>query len=464
MKILITGATGLIGKKLIETLFINGMGDIRVLTRNKSKAKKLIDFPVEVFKWNPNDHYIEKGALEGIDSIIHLAGENVANKKWTNQRKLEILESRRVSTGVLLKKLKEQSEYPKKFISSSAVGIYGANLNDNIIDEESEFGTDYLSNVCKIWEKSLIKAKIPGMKTHVLRTGIVLSPNGGALGKMEIPFKLGLGGKIATGNQYMSWIHIEDLVNQFLFLLKENGKFFAYNGTAPNPVTNITFTKTLGKVLHRPTLFPVPAIALKMAFGDMADMLTKGQRVIPRNFQKEGFKYKFSKLEDALEDIFHHHKKGEEVFKKYQWVAHPVEDVFPFFSNEKNLELITPPHLNFKVLDKTTLRIEKGTEISYKLKNRGIPLKWKSLISSFEKEVTFTDEQIVGPYSKWTHTHDFIPCKEGTLLRDRVVYKLPFGKVGKIIAGIFIKKDVENIFSYRNKIIKEQIFNNRRSA
>jgi uncharacterized protein (TIGR01777 family) len=455
LKILITGATGLVGARLLEFLMLKGYDDIRVLTRDKKNALEKIPFPVEVFLWNPKDQYLQPGALDDVEVVIHLAGENIADGRWSDKKKKMILESRVQSSNLLINEIKKHSNPPRKFISSSAVGIYG-NRKDEIITCESSLANDYLATVCKTWEESILKNDIPNMKAQCIRTGVVLADSGGALQKMLPAFKAGVAGRIGSGSQYMSWIHLDDLVNQFIFLIENNTQRDVYNGTAPNPVTNIEFTKTLGAVLKRPTILPIPAVALKVLFGEMSEILLNGQRVVPAEFLNEGFKFKYGDLSEAFIDILKFNNSGETILKRYQWIDSPSDLVFDFFSNANNLEKITPPYLGFKVIGKNTPEITTGTKINYRLKIHGIPLTWKSEISVFEKNKTFTDIQLSGPYKKWVHQHDFISCKKGTLIKDKVVYKLPMGFVGNLFAGYFVNKDVKNVFTFRNTIIKNQ--------
>lgn len=453
MKILITGATGLVGSKLLEELVLSGHDDIRILTTNKLRAKDQISFPVEIFEWNPILNKIEEGSLQGVDIVFHLAGESVADGRWSNERKKRILDSRVNGTKLLLKEIDKSSTTPKKFISSSAVGIYGGDLSDKEIDSTSPTGNDFLADVCKKWEEVLFNHNVVDMKAHVLRTGVVLSSHGGALTKMLTPFKFGAGGVLGSGKQYMSWIHRDDLVAAFIFIMNNDCKSDAYNGVAPTPVTNKVFTKVLGRTLGRPTISPVPGFMLKLIFGEMSEILLKGQRVIPKDLIKEGFNFKFSDLGNALEDILEYDKKGEVLFHRYQWIEHPVKDVFDFFKDAKNLEKITPEYLNFKILGMNTDNIQAGSLIDYKLQIHGIPMKWKTKISEYEDGKYFVDEQLKGPYSKWVHEHAFYTHKSGTLISDKVVYKVPLGAIGNLIAGWFIKKDVNKIFNFRNKII-----------
>lgn len=453
MKILITGATGLVGTRLIEELFLKGFDDIRILTRNKMNSMENVSFPLEVYEWNPDRMYMEEGALEGVTAVIHLAGDNIAEGRWTAEKKNKILKSRQLSSQLLIQEIKKLQNPPVKLISSSAVGIYGSTLRNDLLNAQSPLADDFLANVCKEWERNIFAHEIPNLQTHCIRTGVVLANTGGALMKMLPAFMMGVAGKLGTGEQYMSWIHIDDLVNQFIFLLKNNSEQQIYNGVAPHAVTNKDFTKILGMTLSRPTLFPVPAFALKGMFGEMADILLKGQNVSAKEFLREGFVYKYPNLEMALEDLLKHIRNGDYVFKKYLWIKKPVKDIFPFFSDENNLEKITPPSLKFKVLNKSTVKIQAGTLINYQLKIHGIPAKWQTEIKEYKDNNYFIDIQKKGPYEKWEHTHSFFAVKEGTLMKDEVIYRLPFGSLGRLFAGHFVKSDVNKIFNYRNETI-----------
>jgi uncharacterized protein (TIGR01777 family) len=454
MKVLITGASGLVGQQMMENFFESGITDIRVLTRNKHQE---FSFPVEIYSWDPSTSYIEKGALEGVDAVIHLAGESVAEGRWTRKKKNRILDSRVNSTKLLMETIRTCSQSPTKFISASAIGIYG-DCGDELLDTKSKLGDGFLADVCKQWEELVLNHNIEGLNSQAIRVGIVLSKNGGALKKMLPPFKMGVAGNLGNGKQYMSWIHIEDLVEQFKFLLEGKGGQKVYNGVSPVPVSNASFTKILGKVIRRPTLFPIPGFALKLIFGEMSQILLNSQRVVPNEFLKDGFKFKYDNLEKALEDILKHDLKGERVLKVYQYINKPLEKVFPFFSNENNLEQITPDYLNFSVLGKNTPILSKGTEIDYKLRVHGIPLKWKSRINEFIDNETFIDEQLKGPYTKWVHTHNFFELPNGTLIKDHVVYKVPLGFLGDLFGGSFVKNDLNKIFGHRKKVITK-IFN-----
>lgn len=454
MKILITGATGLVGSKLLEKLFTSGHDDIRILTRSKSNYQG--PFPVELFEWDPVQGLLENGALENVDTIINLAGENVADGRWSEKRKRNILESRVKGLELITNQITTLDKKPTKLISSSAIGIYG-DRGDEVLTEESSHGSGFLADVCKRWEYAALEHGIAELESHCLRTGIVLSTEGGALKKMLPPFKMGVGGNLADGKQYMSWIHIDDLVGQIIYLLENKGQHKIYNAVAPQAVTNSVFTKTLGKQLRRPTLFPVPGFMLKLIFGEMSEVLLGSQNVTPQNFNQEGYEFKYKSLDEALKNLFFFDQSGDLTLKKYQYLPNSKSEVFSFFSDEKNLEKITPPEMQFRVDKMSTKSIQDGSIIDYKLKVHGIPMRWKSKISSFITGDYFIDEQLSGPYNKWVHRHEFIEIPSGTLIKDFIVYRIPLGILGRIFAGPFIRKDLNNVFNYRVQAI-DRIF------
>ncbi|AYF45168.1 TIGR01777 family protein [Halobacteriovorax sp. BALOs_7] len=449
MSILITGATGLIGQELVYALAKAGHEDIRVLTRNTAKAAKQFTIPLSFFEWDPNANKIDESALEGVETIIHLAGENIGGGRWSEKQKEKILNSRTQSTKLLVDTINNNQVSLKKFITASAIGIYGTQSEKNppALKEDASYGDDFLAKVCKAWEDETDKLNNKEILINHVRTGIVLANNGGALQKMLPAFKLGVAGKLGSGNQFMSWIHIKDLVSIYLHLVENQVNQVAINATAPRPVSNKEFTSTLGSVVKRPTILPAPGFALKIILGEMSTLLLDGQNVIPSYLNENKFQFQFPNLKDALEDLVGLEKK----FSQVQWVERPVENVFNFFSNEKNLETITPDSIGFKVLDMNTPEITKGTIIDYRLSIYGIPLKWKSEILHFVKGKEFVDKQLEGPYNKWVHTHGFIPYKNGTLLTDEVLYKVPLGALGDLFAGAFVRSDVKKIFKFRSQ-------------
>lgn len=291
MNILISGASGLIGSAIKTALHARG-DRVLSLTRRATRSDSEIT-------WDPATNVLDPSRLVDIDGVIHLAGENIAAGRWTAAQKARIRDSRVQGTGLLAKTLAQLPAPPSAFISASAIGYYG-NRGDELLTEDSSPGEGFLPEVSVAWERAAHPAAEAGIRTVHPRIGIVLSRNGGALAKMRLPFKLGLGGTIGSGNQYMSWITLDDLVSVFLFALDNESISGAVNAVSPTPVTNREFTKTLARVLSRPAIFPVPAFAVKLALGEMADaLLLASTRVISTRLENTSFAH--SDLESALQ-------------------------------------------------------------------------------------------------------------------------------------------------------------------
>ncbi len=297
MKVLITGGTGFIGKRLVEILSHKDDIEINVLTRGSTKNLGKVNY----YNWNPETN-IPNGALEGVDALINLMGENLSNKRWTDNQKKILEDSRIKNTALLLKALKKKNKGCQVIISASAVGIYPKNA-DREITEESELGTDFLADLCKNWEEQINQFKESHRKV-ILRFGVVLGKRGGALTKMVPIFKLGLGGKIGDGSQYMSWIHIDDLVDIIINALHDETYHGVFNGVAPNPVTNLEFTKALAKALHRPAFLPVPRFVLKIVMGEMSSIVLDSLKVLPINLRRVSYNFKYPTIDSALAEIF----------------------------------------------------------------------------------------------------------------------------------------------------------------
>ncbi len=303
MKVLVTGASGLVGGVLVEKLILKEGLEIHLLTRDKKKLVNKYPSSVKVFNWNIHEGYLEKGALDGVDCVFHLAGENVADGRWSKSRKKKILESRILGTQFLLDEISKCQSKPRSFISSSAIGIYGDAGDRELKEEDVSHENSFLVDVVKKWESKVLNSPIDGMRKVCLRTGIVLSSKGGAMKKMLPPFKMGIGGNLGDGKQFMSWIHVDDLVNIFIFALEHENVDGAINAVAPNPVTNAEFTKTLGRVLNRPTIIPIPKLAIQTLFGEMGSILLDSQKVSSQKIENLGYSFKYSQLEKALMNL-----------------------------------------------------------------------------------------------------------------------------------------------------------------
>jgi uncharacterized protein (TIGR01777 family) len=301
MNVTITGATGLIGSRLVRALRARG-DDVTVLSRSPAKAWTALGGDVEAVAWDPMAGPAPAEALRGRDAVVHLAGEPVA-QRWDDRARRAIRESREVGTANLVAGLGEveQAERPGVLVSASAVGYYGPR-GDELVTEATPPGDDFLAGVCVAWEREADAAAGLGVRVVKIRTGVVLDKSGGALGRMLPPFRLGVGGPVAGGRQYMPWIHVDDLAGLYLRAADDASWSGAYNGSAPEPVTNRELSKALGRALHRPAIAPVPAFAIKLLYGDMAEVVTEGQRAVPERALAGGFTYAFADLDAALED------------------------------------------------------------------------------------------------------------------------------------------------------------------
>jgi uncharacterized protein len=298
MKILVSGSHGLVGKALTHSLTDDSHEVVRLVRREHTLGSAEVE-------WYPDQGRIDAAHLEGIDAVVHLAGDNIAGGRWTAQKKRTIRESRVQGTTLLSHTLASLSRPPSVFISASAIGFYG-NRGDESLTEKSPPGDDFLAKVCRDWEAATEAAVEKGIRTVYARFGVILDAREGALAKMMPPFRAGIGGKVGNGKQWMSWIALDDVIGSLKFLLEDKTISGPVNVVAPNPVTNEEFTKTLARTLSRPAIFPMPAFAARLAFGEMADaLLLSSQRVDPAVLQDNGFLFSWPTLEPALQNILH---------------------------------------------------------------------------------------------------------------------------------------------------------------
>jgi uncharacterized protein (TIGR01777 family) len=294
MRILVTGSTGLVGTALVSSETANGNAVVRLARRAAQGSDAT---------WDLAAGQIDVSKLEGCDAVVHLAGESIAARRWSAKQKELIRSSRVQGTSLLCETLARLKQRPRVLVSASAIGFYG-DRGDSTMTESSEPGIGFLTDVCREWEGSTEPAARVGIRVVHLRFGIVLSPAGGALAKMLTPFRMGVGGKFGNGRQYMSWIALDDVIGAIRHAIAKPDLSGPVNVTAPNPVTNYEFTKTLGRVLGRPTFFAVPAFAVRLAFGEMADaLLLSSTRVEPSRLLATGYSFQFPTLEVALSHL-----------------------------------------------------------------------------------------------------------------------------------------------------------------
>jgi uncharacterized protein len=295
MDVVVSGASGLIGTALTDRLQSAGHRVLRLKRGGMTQGDDI--------GWDPNAGLIDAPALEGIDAVVHLAGEGIAEKRWSDEQKQRILQSRVKSTSLLAGAIASRSRKPRVFVSASGIHAYGANRGDEVLTEESTLGDDFLSGVVQAWEGATHPASAAGIRTVMMRSGIVLSPKGGTLQRLLLPFKAGLGGRIGSGKQWMSWIMLDDEVGAVMHAIDTESVVGPTNFVAPTPISNAEFTETLGRVLHRPTVLPTPLFPLKVRYGAelVEALLLASQRGIPARLEASGYAFRYPTLEDGLD-------------------------------------------------------------------------------------------------------------------------------------------------------------------
>ncbi len=298
MQFLITGGTGFIGRGLVTRLLQDGHG-VTVVSRQDTKSVQGL-FPAGI---KTVSAITAVNPALFFDTVINLAGEGILDKRWSAVRKQQLLSSRVDITAELIDLMERMENRPRQFISGSAVGFYGSQSSAESLDEGAEPGKGFAANLCEQWERVALRAKILGVRTSIVRTGVVLHPDGGALQRMLPLFRFGLGGPVGNGRQMMSWIHRQDMINLLLFMVNTPGVEGVFNATASSPVSNKEFASVLSRTLHRPSLFSMPSSVLNFLLGESAMLLTEGQAALPVAIEKAGFKFSYPTLEEALEQL-----------------------------------------------------------------------------------------------------------------------------------------------------------------
>lgn len=450
MKILITGATGMIGQKLGLALAREGH-ELHVISRSAARALEDCPFPCIAHEGDLAKGPLPAGVLpEHLDAIVHLMGEPVAEGRWTDAKKQRLVSSRVAAT----RHLRQSVRSVGRLVAASAIGFYG-DRGDEELGESSAPGEDFLARLCVDWEAEVAVFASLGARPLSLRFGIVLGLEGGALPQMLTPFRAGVGGPLGNGRQWMSWIHEDDLVALLLWSLRHPSVEGVANAVAPRPVRNSEMSRLIAERISRPALLPTPTFGLRLLFGEKAGILVASQKVSCARVSEAGFAFKFSELGPALDDLLGPLSRGEDVFMARQYVPRSPEEIFSFFAAAENLERITPPLLNFQIKSTSTPAIQEGTLIEYRLKVHGVPMSWLTRIEDWQPPRKFVDLQLKGPYRLWHHTHGFEPLGAGTLLTDRVRYRLPLGFVGWLGGAALVERDVRKIFAFRRRTIHE---------
>lgn len=464
MRVLVTGATGLVGRALVPLL--QGAGHTVVAsTRSESRARNRLGADVEIVS---SDLSVEALAqvLATCDGVVNLAGEPIVGRRWTAKRRAALERSRIDTTARLVAAIVASDRRPRVLVSASAVGIYG-DRGDESLTEQSSPGTGFLAALCRSWEAAAAAAP-PDVRVVLLRTGIVLGQGGGALAAMSLPFKAGVGGPVGSGRQFVPWIHLHDVVRVIATALTDARYAGAINLVAPDETTNRVFAQTLARTLHRPALIPAPAFAIRLILGEAAGVLLSSQRVQPQALAALGFPFRFPTLARALHDII----RGDTAVSiapasarpaaaraaTYELrvrtiVAAPPEQTFAFFSKAENLGLITPPAMQFAI-DGRAPEIRTDAVIRYRIRIGPLTMSWRTRIAAWEPGRAFVDVQEAGPYRCWWHEHSFTADGGRTVMDDRVLYAPPLGFIGRLAHRLFIAPTLRAIFKYRGDVIR----------
>ncbi|NDG85251.1 MAG: TIGR01777 family protein [Proteobacteria bacterium] len=469
MKILLTGATGLIGKELGKHLVEHGH-EVVSLVRDAARARLRVPYETSFVEWKGGDAAFPPEALAqlaGLDGVINLMGENLAIGRWTLALKERFVSSRVDGTRSLVKAVLSQGA-PRFWIQGSAIGFYGVSPDGVVFDESSPRGKGFLADLCRDWEGAT--GEIPAsVRKVVCRIGVVMSHQGGAFPRMLEPLLNGLGAVLGSGKQMMSTIHLRDVIRFLVHAVEQPQVEGIFNLVDEEPLPQGKVVDRICALMRVSRGPRVPAFALRMAFGEMASILLESQAVCSLRLKEAGFHLKYPRIEDTLAEVItwnlhpiHAHESVMVHFTE-QFIPQELETVFPFFSDARNLETLTPEWLNFRIQKVSTESVQRGTRIRYRLKLHGMPLGWLTDIAEWEPPMRFVDNQLKGPYKLWYHEHTFHRVKGGTLIRDWIRFKLPMGKLGQWVGLRKIRSDVEKIFEHRRVKIHE-LFGSHRSG
>lgn len=475
MRVCVTGATGFIGRALIPVLRRDGH-TVVAWARSVKRARNLLGAEIEIADAGAGIEALT-AVVAGCDAVINLAGEPILGGRWTPKRRALLRNSRVHTTRELVQAIATARPRPLVLISSSAVGYYGDRGAERL-SESSAPGSDFLSQLCQEWEAAARDVEGLGVRLVILRTGVVLGRDGGALAPLLLPFKLGVGGPVGSGRQYFPWIHLHDLVGIIATALVDDRYRGAINGVAPEETTGRQFATALGRALHRPSLIPLPALALRSIFGEAATVLLGSQRATPGALMTRSFSYSFPALDAALADILggaaveldalasppdprgntssRHYldaRRPTHELRATTVINSPLDETFAFFSRADNLGMITPAAMQFSILGKAPA-ISEGAAIDYRVRVGPFTLRWRSRIVSWEPGARFVDLQEKGPYASWWHEHSFRADGARTVMEDRVCYAPPFGLLGRIANRLFIAPALRSIFQYRGDVIR----------
>jgi uncharacterized protein (TIGR01777 family) len=470
MKILLTGATGFLGRALVLRLAREGH-EVVAWVRDLDRARGALGQGVRLLEARAG-HTALAAALSEVDAVVNLAGAPVAGGRFTRARRAALEESRVGVTHALIDAMATATRRPRVLISASAIGLYG-DRGDEVLDEGSARGTGFLAELCERWERAAGRAEALGVRLVVARIGVVLGLGGGYLGALLPLFQAGLGARFGDGRQWLSFIHIDDLLEAMAQALVDERYVGPFNLVAPEPVRAGDLATALAAALGRRQRIVAPAGLLRAVLGEAAGVVLASQRVLPARLAALGFRFAFRKVSGALSDLvgLQHIEIGAAaaspggdylrarppryLLRSKVELAAPLSEVFAFFSRPENLGLITPAAMSFQIR-RAPPAIETGATIDYGLRVAGAPLRWQSRIEGWTPERSFVDAQTHGPYRSWWHEHHFRAEGGSTVMEDRVYYAPPLGLLGRVAQALFVAPQLRHIFGYRRQAIRQR--------
>jgi len=451
MTLLLTGGTGLIGKHLGLELTRQGH-KIVGLTRDKKRALLEAPYPATWIECDIGESIPDLSGYS-LDGVFHLAGENVGEKSWSASQKEKIKTSRTRGTDNLCRAVLKLPSVVF-FIGASAIGYYGSTQGDDIASEDTTASQDFLAEVTQSWEAAS-QPLAARLRLVLFRIGVVLTTEGGALPKMLFPARVFASSSLGSGRQWMSWVHLNDVVSAFLYAMKRDNLRGVYNLVAPHSAQQKDMAREIAVQLDAPKGPPVPGFVIHTMLGEQGSLALMSLRVSSAKLEQVGFHFEYPTLDQALSQILRGWQEGASIKTFRQYFPEPRQRVFDFFSGAHNLEHITPSFLNFHILNMSTPHMQAGTLLEYKLRIHGIPIHWRTRIETWNPHSSFSDVQLKGPYSLWHHTHRFEDLGGGTLMTDEIRYRVPLGRVGRLASQAFVDKDIDRIFGFRRDVIEK---------
>lgn len=451
-KVAVAGASGFVGRAVVRALAQRGDS---VLALGRSANIAGLPAGVRTAKYDPNNPAPHPEIFEGLDAVVNLSGETV-DGRWNEEKKRAIYDSRVLGTRNIVASLAKCTlARPAVLVNGSAIGYYGSR-GDEVLDESSLPGGDFMAGLVKDWEAAADRAEPLGIRVAKIRIAFVVGI-GGAVKKLLPPFKAFIGGPFGSGGMWFPWMHLEDTAALILLALDRADARGPINAVSPDLATNMRFVQALGHAIKRPAFMPVPPPALKLLVGEFADTVLGSQLILPRTAKGLGFTWKHEMLEEALLDVLSpegHRSPATNEFTVEMTLPRPVSQMWQFFSDPANLVRYTPPAMQLTMMDAVP-QLRVGATVDYTVNVRGLAVKWKTLISDWDVERRFVDYQLKGPYALWRHCHEFESGPNGSaVVRDRVRYSMPWAPIGNVVLPL-VRRDLSEIWAYRRHKISE---------